>query len=801
MKFTPIVLFLLFFTTLFAQEEPKMKGCHMIVHDHEPVPGYFPNAGPDFRSDSMDILDYHIRVDVTNFGQISAHTTVQITPKMENVESVILDLLDLEVDSVFIQNEGVEYVYDGFQIHVPLETSFSTMDTFDVDVYYRGTPTIDPSGFGGLEFNSDYIYNLGIGLSSDPHNFGRSWYPCFDNFMERSTYQYEVTHESNEIAHCVGTELGTNNNGNGTSTTTYVMTQQIPTYLSSIAISDYQTIWYDYEGIESNYPIKLMGKAKDTTVMKQAFGHLPLAIEAFEDYYGPYVWERVGFVMTTVGAMEHPTNTAYPDFSIQNGSPDANLRLMAHELAHNWWGNLTTLSTEEDMWIKEGNAEYSAHLAIGYVLGEEEFLDAVRSNHALVLNSAHIDDEGFRALSGMPNEWTYGTTTYNKGASVMHNLKGYMGDENWKIGMNSILQNYAYSHLNATEFRDQLEIATGMNMDPFFDAWIFEPGFATYVVDSFSLKEMNGDQRTYTIYLQQKMYGTDKFHKEVPLTVDLLGADGQNIQTFHTVTGQFDQIEVTTDYDLDYAILNRDNLLNIARTDSEKLIDEVDEWKFTNTGININVKEIEDPIWVRVEHVYGAPDNNVAEGTIEINPTHYWQIDGEISASNHGQVDFEYNGKKERDIDYEFAQTTTEDELQILYRKDASEQWQVASNALQVPKIPDDKAGFFRVYDVVPGQYAIAKGETTVAALEKEIPSMDVYPNPVSEVLYVNLPDNHLDGSVRVFSNLGQMVFETTFVMNERYKEINLSEFHSGNYIITVENNQGVVARKRIVKI
>ena len=78
----------------------------------------------------------------------------------------------------------------------------------EVTVFYQGTPTVDPSGFGGLDFNGNYAYNLGIGLSSNPYNFGRSWFPCFDNFVERSTYNFNVLSHAGRRGYCVGTFMG-----------------------------------------------------------------------------------------------------------------------------------------------------------------------------------------------------------------------------------------------------------------------------------------------------------------------------------------------------------------------------------------------------------------------------------------------------------------------------------------------------------------------------------------------------------------------------------------------------------------
>ena len=366
-----LILFtcLIFGLNAFGQTDPHI-GCHHPPSEWEPAPGFSPMMMDDMRSDSIDIINYTINVDVTAAPNLSANTIVTASPKVDNISEIVLDLLMLEIDSVFVDGESVTYEYDGFQMYIDLPGIFNLDEDFQVHVYYGGIPYRDPSGFGGLVTEQGYIYNLGIGIASNPHNFGRGWFPCFDNFMERSSYDINITHAGGLTAHAVGTEIGIVTNDNGTKTTSYVMDQPITTYQTSIAISNYETVWSTHEGMAGPIPIKLMAKPQDTTAMKGSMGHLPASLDCIESWYGPYAWERVGYVATTVGAMEHPTNIAYPTSSI-NGNADSNARLMSHELTHNWFGNVITLSTERDMWIKEGPAEYGWHLTAECIYGYE----------------------------------------------------------------------------------------------------------------------------------------------------------------------------------------------------------------------------------------------------------------------------------------------------------------------------------------------------------------------------------------------------------------------------------------------
>ncbi|MDA9774179.1 M1 family aminopeptidase, partial [Saprospiraceae bacterium] len=707
---------------------------------------------------------------------------------VNDIDRIELDLLDLNIDSILVDGVSMDFTYDGFQLYVGLGSVKQPGDDFDVEVFYHGIPTRDDSNFGGLVTEAGYIYNLGIGIAANPHNFGRGWFPCFDNFMERSTYEYNVTHASGLSAHCVGTEIGIVDNGDGTKTTSYAMDQLITTYQSSIAISTYTALWSEHEGVAGTIPIKLISKTQDTSKMKTAFGNLTGAIDAIEFWYGPDVWERVGFVITTVGAMEHPTNIAYPVAQI-SGNANANTRLVSHELTHNWFGNMVTLSTERDMWIKEGPAEYGYHLTTEHIFGKEEFLEVVKDNHEFVLERAHIDDDIFRALSGMPNEFTYGTHTYRKGASVIHNLRGYLGDDLFKVGMRSILENYVYSHLDADQFRDQVTEATGVDMTDFFDAWIFNPGFSVFVEDSVKSVDNGDGTFTHDIYIQQKLRGTSIYHKSVPLQFHTYGTNGE--QTEHSImaSNQYDQVSVNTNYPIERVVFNRDNLLNQSRMAEDITLENVENYTFSRTGLTLKVKEIEEAMDVRVEHIWAAPDNNMIEGDIELSEGHYWRIQG-VEEDAPIAVNFIYDGSNERDFDFNLVEFD-EDSLFLMYRPDASFAWAPYEGHEHSKIIPTDGKGLMKVENLNSGEYTFGRGEALLSnSTEIDLTSIAIHPNPVLDKSYVYMEDA-LPGEYRyeLMDISGNVVQKGNFTQRE-YFEINASDIAAGQYVVKLKHKE-----------
>ena len=389
--------------SLFAQTGDFPSTCHY-APDRSPLPPLTEAQKADIlasiqRSDSFDIIETNIYLDVTDFAneRIEATCSMKMVPKMDNLPTLTLDLLNLRVDSVYTDTETLAHVYDNRFLEVELP-ALSTNDTLNFTVRYGGSPTTDPGGFGGLDFDQGYCYNLGIGLNSNPYNFGRSWFPCFDNFVERSLYNISLRSAGGRKGWAVGTFLGEDQQGGDTLVRHFALDKEIQTYLVGVAISNYTPVYGTHQGAFQAIPTVLIAKTPDTSLVRRSFAALGASIDALEYWYGPYIWDKVGYVMTVRGAMEHAGLVAYPANVGLGGEDFDQNRLMAHELAHHWWGNIVTMDGPDNMWLKEGNAEYAAHLFTEWYEGRQNFNSQVRSNLSNVLRRAHVNDGSFLPL-------------------------------------------------------------------------------------------------------------------------------------------------------------------------------------------------------------------------------------------------------------------------------------------------------------------------------------------------------------------------------------------------------------------
>ncbi|MFN3876416.1 MAG: M1 family aminopeptidase, partial [Flavobacteriales bacterium] len=438
------------------------------------------------------------------------------------------------VDSVTGAGGPLSFSHDGQFLRVYFEEAPPEGEEQEVTVHYHGQPVRDPD-WGGFYFASNIVYNLGIGLTTVPPNFGKVWHPCFDSFVERATYTFRVKTAGGRRLHGQGELIEETALGGDTIIRAYRLDHPIPTHVSAIACAGYAEHAYTHSGAYGDYPVTLRAKPNQLNAMVSRMSDLPAAIDALEHWYGPYPYGRVGYVLTTDGALEIPTNIAYPDF-MPSQSQASNRRLLTHELGHHWWGDKVTPRVHNHMWLKEGPAEYSAHLVEEWINGRAHMVGVVKDNLLRILSEAHIDDEGFRALSPMADEHIYGTHTYYKGAAVMHNLRGYLGDELFREAMRQAQQRLADTVITPEMWRDTMEAITGRDLHPFFDDWVFKPGYSVFEVRRFSAEPMGG---TWAVQVRigQKLYGTAEPHGPTPLSLTLVGDQGQVHEAMVTASG------------------------------------------------------------------------------------------------------------------------------------------------------------------------------------------------------------------------------------------------------------------------
>jgi len=744
------------------------------------------------KSDTIDIKHYNLYLDLTDVttSKISGRAEIFLKPILNNVTSINLDLLELNVDSINlnltngVNNNYQNYTYNDTILKISFPSPLSTSDSGVIEIYYQGFPQTDGSGWGGFHAQSGYYYNLGVGFDANPHTFGRAWFPCFDNFVEKSTYQLEVLSKTPLLPLLSGDTIERINVGLDSVVSRSRLEQPIPTYLVSFALSNYQFLEDTVQGLQGTKNILLAAKAIDTSDLKASFQNLKPTLHAFEKFYGPYMWPRIGYALTTVGAMEHATSIHFP-VSLVNGTLSGE-DIMAHELAHHWWGNLVTCETAEDMWINEGMAEYSSHLYAEDVYGYEEYIDRVQDNAYNVLNEAHTRDNGYRPVYGPPHEYVYGYHVYQKGAMVAHNLRAYLGDNLFFSGLSQLLQQNLYGNLNTLEFRDQLSQITNVNLNDFFNDWILNPGFPQFSVDSLFV-DPNSTQNQVDLILSQRLYEAPSLYSNVPVDVTFFNSIGDSVTQSFNINSSQQSFSANLPFKPEFAIANFSGKLLCATTWEEHLIDRNRTFNGNRSRLRVTSTNFTDTAQLYVGYHWAGPGGNIAgNGNYRISNLNYWTVRG-IDLQNtglRGRITYGINSPGSDLIN------STGDSIFLLYRPYGNSKWSPYpyQNKTQI----SSNLGYIE-FEIAQGDFVLGNIEPDFGTddLIKNTGKIDIYPNPAHNkinILLKNFPGDSID--VTIIDLKGAIIYNNLVDNNkdEIILKISLDNLLSQSLIVKINN-------------
>ncbi|MBL7950083.1 MAG: hypothetical protein JNM62_00065 [Flavobacteriales bacterium] len=746
----------------------------------------------------IDILHQRITLDLTTSGVIRGACETTVVPRAEGLVDLDLELTALTVDSVAMGSNVLAFSHPDEVLNISLPQMIGTEDTISFTVFYGGDPVVDGSGFGGFYTTSGLIYNLGVAFESVPHSYGRTWFPCLDNFTERNSYEFIVKTVGGKKAWCNGSLLAATQLGGDTIVSHWSIEETIPSYLASVAAANFAVARDTFPNITGgDTPVELIAFPIDTAGMKLSFTNLQASFHRFEALFGPYRWNKVGYVLTPVGAMEHATSIHYPR-DIATGSLQYETT-MAHELAHHWFGNLITCDRAEEMYINEGFAEYLSYLFLEDVYGRDRYMREVRQNHRAMVHRAHLLDEGWWALSEMPQEWTYGEHSYNKGADVLHSLRSYMGDEAFSAGLTSFMGAYAFQPVNTLMLRDHLMQATGIDMTDYFTDWIQQPGWAAFEIDAQSFTP-GEDGWIVQLSVGQKQRGPAQPYNNVPITVAIVGTDATNVlRDTVRVGGTSTELSFTVPFEPAWVWLNDDDRLSLATTGVTDTTSTT-AW-IVSDHANFEIHpQAGDTAVVRMEQYWVGAD----EGTYEdpyafvISPDRYWRITGNWGDAQRFSARVTYDGRTaiQSNLDVLLMRDTlgttfNEDSLVMLHRPNPEAAWRLWSDDVEPFGSTTDKYGRLEMDSVATGEYALA-WRTSAVGIEEVTQGMKwtIGPNPAPDMIHVRTDGRPLAGTVLLLDARGRVVRTTP--LKGRSLTLPTNDLKAGAYSLSFSDGKAL---------
>ena len=697
--------------------------------------------------ENIDVTHYEIHIGDFDFSNrtLQGETFVDFTATA-SVQQIVLELKYLEVSAVTATGATVsDFSQSGDFLTINLASPLAVGSTATLDIVYGGNTFSET--WGGVEWwGTSYVYNLGVGFDSQPHNLGKTWFPCVDNFTDKATYDLFITTTNDKKAICGGNHVETIDNGDGTSTWHWETPQEIATYHISFVVGDL-VLWQDvYHGIERDIPIEVYTTPGLSGRVEATFAHIHEIAAFFEENLGPYPFNRIGYVSTSKGCMEHTDNIALAT-SVISGNTD-NEEYLAHELSHMWSGNLVTCADAGDMWLNEGFAQFWGAFYEAGVYGEQHFQNTMS---ALVnsINTWCSKSSNWLPLNNMPLDMTYDSdAVYDRGAVIVNTMMNYMGRENFLSAMRQYFDQYAYQAATSEQLRDALTQYSGIDMNGFFDSYVFASGMPhLYAI----ISEVNpvGSQYEVQLNLSYQHIGDSYIGQHNRYEVTFIGPEFQLVTEMLEWDGLHETATVTLDFEPIGMVNDFNNNWLDGRTQKNLMLKSTQQQSFSN--FIAKAETLTDSVFVAVENHLVEPYDNPLIPNLTLSTKHFWTINrydfGEANVTGM----FDFSNSLDGDIIH-----TANDSATLLYRKDASEAW----HEIQYTLYPGStwKHGRFLVDNFPSGEYTIAVWDKEALGEEEYfMPErrMQVYPNPAEGRVNVSWGEA-TDGQIRIISTDGK---------------------------------------------
>ncbi|PKP19759.1 MAG: hypothetical protein CVU05_10665 [Bacteroidetes bacterium HGW-Bacteroidetes-21] len=394
---------------------------------------------------------------------------------------------------------------------------------------------------------------------------------------------------------------------------------------------------------------------------------------------------------------------------------------------------------------------------------------------------------------------TYGSTVYEKGATVAHSLRGHMGDTLFFSSIRTFLDSMKYKDVSSQQMCDILSGISGIELQGFSDSWVFTPGYPHFSVDSF-LVVPNGGNYYVTVFLREKLRGRTTYSQNLQFELTFMDQQWNK----HTVLTEFDGPYLTKSFTIpinpSIVMVDAEERSLDATTDNYKTLKAVQVYDFPTTYFSGTVMSIADSAFVRVEHNWVAPDTlkTMIPGLF-ISTERYWKIDGLFPDSINLKGKFTYNKSTASSgwLD-NILMTNVADSLVLLYRPSTASDWQIISTT----RTGGSSSGYLYAENIAKGEYALGIWDwdrylsSPTVKLEKN--KITLFPNPASSNVVISSKNQMLD-SIEVYSNSGKKVFSTNQKLNSKIFNMDVTSFSKGFYFVIAHLSGGKTAVVKLI--
>ncbi|MGK7876757.1 MAG: M1 family aminopeptidase [Xenococcaceae cyanobacterium] len=445
------------------------------------LPGAKPHYNPD-RPGQVEHIFLDLALDIPK-KSFQGTCTITLTPVRKGIKQLTLDAVDLNIESVLIDDVSQPFDYDSKQLTIHLlnptsEKPIQIAIAYSADRPQRGLYFVGPDPH--YPDKPTQVWTQGEDEDS------RFWFPCFDYPGQLATSEIRVRVPKQFLAISNG-ELIATEEVDEDKIYHWSQKQIHPTYLMTLAVGDFAEIKDQQNGIPITYYIE-KGREEDA---RRSMGKTPRMIEFYSQKFGyPYPYPKYAQVCIDdfiFGGMENTSTTLLTDrcllderAAIDNQRTES---LVAHELAHQWFGDLVVIKHWSHAWIKEGMASYAEVLWTEQEYGKDD-----AAYYLLKEARSYLEEDSSRYRRPIVTRVyreaieLYDRHLYEKGACVYHMIRTVLGDELFDKAIHTFVQDNAHSTIETIDLLRAIEKATGYNLLFLFDQYVFRGGHPDFKV-------------------------------------------------------------------------------------------------------------------------------------------------------------------------------------------------------------------------------------------------------------------------------------------------------------------------------
>jgi aminopeptidase N len=425
------------------------------------------------RNPSVDVIHYDFSISVSDTNNIiygQAAITVNFTGSVNilgfDLRNTGKDEKGMKVKNVTFDKGSVTWIHSDDRIVITMDESVKAGSRGVFTIEYSGVPAdgliISDNKFGDRTFFAD-------NWPDRAHN----WLPCVDHPYDKATVDFIITAPEHYEVVASGYLLEESCMSKHTKLTHWREDVPLATKVMAIGAAPFAT---RFEGTVNSIPVWswVFAENRNEGFYDYSVGVKPLAF--YSQLIGPYPYEKLANVQskTIFGGLENAGCIFYSENSVTGRGTAENL--MAHEIAHQWFGNSVTENDWHHIWLSEGFATYLTAAYQEKTYGKEKFDETMKSARERVIGFSKgfnkpVVDTTVKDLMSMLN-----ANSYQKGAWVLHMLRNNLGDELFWTGMRLYYEKYRNKNALTDDFKKVMENAGGKNLDIFFKQWLFEAG-------------------------------------------------------------------------------------------------------------------------------------------------------------------------------------------------------------------------------------------------------------------------------------------------------------------------------------